>query len=164
MAHRLSFRRIFDMCDLNSLGIDLSQGRPRCYLLVIAVVVFPTTRHLVATYWTTKLGGLFSKAVKMPGRPWTEGEVKRANAMRVAGYSYGTIDKALRRPAGATQRRLEFAGYGSKDHVKSFRAPDYLVAERDALASARERRALTGYFCGDPPPGYSALHGKTGLR
>jgi hypothetical protein len=76
----------------------------------------------------------------------------------------GTIDKALRRPSGATQRRLEFAGYGSKDHVKSFRAPDYLLAERDALASAREQRALTGYFCGDPPPGYSALHGKTGLR
>jgi hypothetical protein len=38
------------------------------------------------------------------------------------------------------------------------------LAERDALAIAREQRALTGYFCGDPPPGYSALNGKTGLR
>jgi hypothetical protein len=29
---------------------------------------------------------------------------------------------------------------------------------------ARNRRALTQDFFGDPPPGYSALHGKTGLR
>ena len=84
--------------------------------------------------------------------------------MRAAGYSYGTIDKALRRPSGATQRRLEIAGYGSKDHVKGFRVPDNLLAERDALIAAREQYALTGYFCGDPPPGYSALQGKTGLR
>jgi hypothetical protein len=59
---------------------------------------------------------------------------------------------------------LEIAGNGSKDHVKGFRAPDNLLAERDALAAAREQRALTGYFCGDPPPGFSALNGKTGLR
>jgi hypothetical protein len=100
----------------------------------------------------------------MPRRSWTDGEVKRANAMRVAGYSYGTIDKALRRPSGATQRRLEIAGYGSGRHSTSHRIPDGLLAERDALAAAREQRALTEYFCGDPPPGYSALHGKTGLR
>jgi hypothetical protein len=65
---------------------------------------------------------------------------------------------------GATQQRLEIAGHGSGDHVRPFRAPDYLLAEREALAVAREQRALTGYFCGDPPAGYSALHGKTGLR
>ena len=100
----------------------------------------------------------------MPRHPWTEGEVKRANDMRAAGYSYGTIDKALRRPSGATQRRLEIAGHGSGDHVRPFRVPEGLLAERDALAAAREQRALTGYFCGEPPPGYSALHGKTGLR
>jgi hypothetical protein len=102
--------------------------------------------------------------VKLPRRFWTESEIKRANDMRAAGYSYPTIDKALGRRSGATQQRLEIAGYGSKDHAKSFRAPDYLLAERDALAAAREQRALTENFCGDPPPGYSALHGKTGLR
>jgi hypothetical protein len=100
----------------------------------------------------------------MPRRSWTEGEVKRANDMRAAGYSYPTIDKALGRRPGATQQRLEIAGNGSKDHVKGFRAPDNLLAERDALIAAREQHGLTGYFCGDPPPGYSALHGKTGLR
>ena len=104
------------------------------------------------------------KGVKMPRRSWTDGEVKRANDMRAAGYSYGTIDKLLGRRPGATQQRLEIAGNGSKDHVRSFRVPDGLLAERDALAAAREQCALTQYFCGDPPPGYSALHGKTGLR
>jgi hypothetical protein len=100
----------------------------------------------------------------MPRRSWSEVEIKRANDMRAAGYSYPTIDKALRRGKGATQRRLEVAGYGSGRHVTSNRIPDELLAERDALAVAREQHAFTGNFCGDPPPGYSALHGKTGLR
>jgi hypothetical protein len=100
----------------------------------------------------------------MPRRFRTESEIKRAHDMRAAGYSYPTIDKALGRRDGATQQRLEIAGHGSGDHVRRFRVPEGLLAERDALAAAREQRALTGYFCGDPPPGYSALHGKTGLR
>jgi len=100
----------------------------------------------------------------MPRRAWTEGEVKRASNMRAAGYSYGTIDKVLGRGSGATQRRLEIAGYGSGYGVRSNRIPDELLAERDKLVAARELRALTENFCGDPPPGYSALHGKTGLR
>jgi hypothetical protein len=100
----------------------------------------------------------------MPRRPWTEGEVKRANDMRAAGYSYPTIDKALGRRSGATQQRLEIAGNRSGDHVKSFRAPATVLAEREALAAARNQRGLTQDFFGDPPPGYSALHGKTGLR
>jgi hypothetical protein len=104
------------------------------------------------------------KGVQMPRRSWTDGEVKRANDMRAAGYSYGTIDKLLGRRPGATQQRLEIAGNGSKDHVKGFRAPDNLLTERDALVAAREQHALTTRFCGDPPPGYSALHGKTALR
>ena len=73
-------------------------------------------------------------------RLWTEREVKRAKDMRAAGYSYPTIDKALGRRDGSTQQRLEIAGHGSGDQVKSFRAPDYLLAERDALAAARERK------------------------
>ena len=84
--------------------------------------------------------------------------------MRKAGHSYSEVDKALGRSTGATQRRFEFAGYNLGDHVKSFRAPGHLLAERDALAAAREQQAPTQYFFGDPPPGYSALHGKTGLR
>jgi hypothetical protein len=102
--------------------------------------------------------------MKMPRRSWTESEIVRANKMRAAGYSYPSIDRALGRRSGATQQRLEIAGNGLKDHVKGFRAPNNLLIERDALIAAREQRALTGHFCGDPPPGYSALNGKTGLR
>ena len=78
--------------------------------------------------------------------------------MRADGYLYGEIDRVLRRRAGSTKNRL----YGVKR--KSMRAPDDLLAERDALTDARNQRGLTENFCGDPPPGYSALHGKTGLR
>jgi hypothetical protein len=67
-------------------------------------------------------------------RSWTEGEIKRANDMRAAGYSYPTIDKALRRCDGATQQRLEIAGFGSGRHATSNRIPGDLLAERDALA------------------------------
>jgi hypothetical protein len=66
----------------------------------------------------------------------------------------------LRRRVGSTKRRLQ----NHNMRHKSMRAADDLLAERDALAAAREQRALTENFCGDPPPRYSALHGKTGLR
>jgi hypothetical protein len=100
----------------------------------------------------------------MPRRPWSEYELNRAHAMRAAGQSYGQIDKALGRRAGATQQRLEIAGHGSGSHVTSRRIPAGLLAERDALIAARSKCALTQDFFGDPPPGYSALNGKTGLR
>jgi hypothetical protein len=74
---------------------------------------------------------------EMPRRPWTEDEHERARDMRAAGDSYGKIDKVLGRHAGATQQRLEIAGYGSGHHqVRSSRIPDSLFAEREALAVA----------------------------
>jgi hypothetical protein len=96
----------------------------------------------------------------MPGRPWTENETRRARDMYAAGHFYGEIDRALRRRTGSTKRRLE--GLGRT--VRSSRVPDGLVVERETLNAAREQRTLTQGFCGDPPPGFSALHGKTGLR
>ena len=95
-------------------------------------------------------------------RLWTEDELKRARDMRAAGFYCKEIDRILRRRIGPTKRQLE--GYNVGHNVKSMRVPDNLLAERDALAAARDRRALTQYFFGDPPHGYSALHGKTGLR
>jgi hypothetical protein len=91
-------------------------------------------------------------------RPRTEDERKYARDMRAAGRDYREIDKALRCRTGSTQRQLESAEVGSKY------VPAGLLAERDALVAAREQRTLTQDFCGDPPPGCSALHGKTGLR
>ena len=84
--------------------------------------------------------------------------------MRAAGHTYGKIDRALERRDGATKQRLEIAGYGSRLGVRSHPIPDGLLAEREALAAARNQRTLTQDFCGDPPSGYSALHGKTGQR
>jgi hypothetical protein len=48
--------------------------------------------------------------------------------------------------------------------LRMMHIPDNLLAERDALIAARSQRAPTQNFFGDPPPGYSALQGKTGLR
>ena len=92
-------------------------------------------------------------------RSWTEDELKRARDMRAAGYFCRQIDRMLKRRTSSTKRQLE--GYNVGHNV---RIADDLLAERDALAAARERLAPTKYFFGDPPAGYSALHGKTGLR
>jgi hypothetical protein len=98
----------------------------------------------------------------MQRRPWTEDELKRACEMRAAEISYEVIDRVLRRRAGSTKRQLEGVDHGHS--VRAIRVPDKVLAEREALTAARKQRALTQDFFGDPPPGYSALHGKTGQR
>jgi hypothetical protein len=80
-----------------------------------------------------------------------------------AGHFYCEIDRVLGRYAGATKQRLG-AGNASGNEVRANPVPDGLLAEREALATARNQRTLTQDFFGDPPPGYSALHGETGLR
>ena len=102
--------------------------------------------------------------MKKSRRPWSEGEDKRARGMRAAGLVYAEIDKALGRRNGSTKQRLQNAGYGSGHDVRPNPVPDDLWSERDALLAARKQHTLTENFFGDPPPGYSALHGKTGLR
>jgi hypothetical protein len=99
----------------------------------------------------------------MPRRLWTEDEVNRARDMRAAGHPYGKIDKALGRRAGATQQRLEIAGYSSGQGVgrTAFQMACWPNARR---LPSRATTTLTQNFFGDPPPGYSALDGKTGLR
>jgi hypothetical protein len=99
--------------------------------------------------------------VKVPRRPWTEDELRRACDMRAAGHYYEVIDRVLRRHLGSTKRQHEGVNHGHS--VRRSRVPDNLFVEREALATARNQR-LTQDFFGDPPPGYSALHGKTGLR
>jgi hypothetical protein len=83
--------------------------------------------------------------------------------MYAAGYSHREIDRALKRRGGSTKGQLGL-DYNVGHNVRSMQVPDSLLTERDALARAREQRTLTHDFFGDPPPGYSALHGKTGLR
>jgi hypothetical protein len=96
-------------------------------------------------------------------RPWSEDELKRARDMYAAGYFYREIDRALRRRGGSTKRQLGM-DHNVGHNVISVRIPDNLLAEREALTAARNQCTFTQDLFGDPPPGYSALHGKTGLR
>lgn len=98
----------------------------------------------------------------MRRRPRTKDELKRALEMRAAGISYEVIDRVLKRRAGSTKPLLE--GVDHRHSVRAIRVPDNLLAEREALTAARKQRAPTQDLFGDPPPGYSALHGKTGQR
>ena len=100
----------------------------------------------------------------MPRRPWTGDDVKTARDMREAGHPYCEIDEALSRRSGATQQRLEIANYGPDLAVRTRLIPEGLLAERNARDAARNQRTLTEDFFGDPPPGFSALSGKTGQR
>ena len=102
--------------------------------------------------------------MSMLWRRWTEDELNRARVMRRAGCSHDEIDKAPGRPAGATKQRLYIEDCRSGDVVRQTDISEAQLAEREALAAARNQRTLTEEFCGDPPPGYSALHGKTGQR
>jgi hypothetical protein len=101
--------------------------------------------------------------MRAPRRPWTDHEVARAKAMRAAGHSYTAIDIALDRYVGATQQKLTYglkhvAARAERDHTTGgLRAPDCVLADRDARAAALDRRTPTQEFFGDPPPGYSAL-------
>jgi hypothetical protein len=58
--------------------------------------------------------------------------------MLEAGHFYGEIDRELRRRAGSTKRHLE--GVGNGLHVRSMDIPNGVMAEREALVTAREQR------------------------
>jgi hypothetical protein len=49
--------------------------------------------------------------MKAPRRRWSEDELKHALDLRVTGHSYREIDRALGRWPGATQQRLQIAGW-----------------------------------------------------
>jgi hypothetical protein len=102
----------------------------------------------------------------MPYRPWTEDELKRARLMREAGCFYSQIDEALGRRPGASRQQLQIENCrsGQLQAVRPTSISEAMLVERDAREAARNQRTLTEDFCGDPPPGYSALHGKTGQR
>lgn len=92
-------------------------------------------------------------------RKWTDHEVLRAKAWRKAGHTYTDIDRWLDRPDGATAQKLNYQTDTASGHQVSAggRPTEAALAERDRRSEAAERRDLTGMFCGDPPPGYSAL-------
>ena len=96
-------------------------------------------------------------------KPWTPHELIRARAMRNNGCSYAEVDRRLGRRTGSTQGKFDYvASQKLRDpHIAgSMRAPDYVLAERDATRAAADLRDLTGELMGDPVPGRSALDRK----
>jgi len=68
--------------------------------------------------------------------------------------------------AGIIHRRsnAEIEAEDGRPAAGSVRIAPTLVVERDARAAAADRRTYTQEFFGDPPPGFSALEGKQGMR
>jgi hypothetical protein len=94
-------------------------------------------------------------------RPWTSDELQGAKGLRAQGFGYAEIDRALNRRPGSTCLKLTCtapapAAPSNQHIVGSIRAPDHVLAERDARREAADRRDFTSTFFGDPPPGYSA--------
>ncbi|MFY9840226.1 MAG: hypothetical protein WAK55_27915, partial [Xanthobacteraceae bacterium] len=78
---------------------------------------------------------------RVPRRPWTEDELKRARDMHAAGHYYEVIDRVLRRHSGSTKRQPE--GVDHSHNVRRRRVPDDLLVEREALAAARSKNTFT---------------------
>lgn len=100
------------------------------------------------------------KTKLFPRRPWTAPEVERAKALRAEGHSDLEIDRRLGRRPGSTNLKLTVVEHVMHNpegptNTGSIRAPDHVLAERDARREASYRRDLTAAFNGDPPPGYS---------
>lgn len=86
-------------------------------------------------------------------RPWTEADEKLAKAMHEDDCSIAEIARALNRSEAAIEHRLSPRGPRVPYHAALFK----LRAEAERRCEASQRRDMTATFCGDPPPGYSAL-------
>jgi hypothetical protein len=100
--------------------------------------------------------------LKMGRRPWTSHDLARAKTLRAQGHSDLEIDRRLGRRPGSTN--LKFRVVTPVRHnpeggpsTGSIRAPDHVLAERDARRDAADRRDLTAAQFNDPPPGFSEL-------
>lgn len=94
---------------------------------------------------------------------WTPAEVERLRYLRdkeALSWSEIAADLGIETSAkcaakyhdGAIRKR----GEASKGPVR-LQASTEMLIERELREAARERRSLTGHFCGDPPVGFSAL-------
>jgi hypothetical protein len=99
---------------------------------------------------------------KILRRSWTSSEVERAKSLRAEGHSYLEIDRRLNRRPGSTNLKLTYPEQPRHNpdgltNFGSIRAPDHVLAERDARRDAADRRDLTATQFNDPPPGFSEL-------
>lgn len=108
------------------------------------------------------------------GRPWTEKDIALLIELRdVRLLKWPQIARALARSAGSccvTHSKVKTGTYKPRvvraptrseiESTQHFKLTDQHIAAREARRAAADRRSLTATFCGDPPPGYSALDQK----
>lgn len=112
---------------------------------------------------------------------WTDEDTQTLIAMQAAGHSHADIGRAvnrsgpsvkekwrwIRRSAEIMEARRERTNGVRRENRRSESAepnhivirqqpvPDQLFVDRERRLSAQ--RTITGFLCGDPPPGFSAL-------
>ena len=98
--------------------------------------------------------------MKLWNQIWNPGKWKRAQRMRANGKGDDEIAKAL----GLTETQVsnKFSNESLRKRAKGNitsgpQCTQEQVIDREYRSTASERRTQTQVFCGDPPPGYSAL-------
>ena len=95
-----------------------------------------------------------------PRKPWTVEELELARQMLAARAKDSEFRSRLGRSMKAAKTRILYDASSAERYLMADLyprplVPDELLEDRDRRASAR--LSLTARFCGDPPPGYSAL-------
>lgn len=94
---------------------------------------------------------------------WTDEMVNRAVQLRRDGSTFDEIARLLGlKRAQSVYTKLHQAGLlaAKRQNSNGAKASTCALADRDRRAEAATRRTQTQEFCGDPPPGYSALDQK----
>jgi len=102
------------------------------------------------------------------GSPWSDKEIATAariyRRMVSPGAPASTMDRVWRTIGDAVGRKATAAAARFYNYGPTFvrvvgagRIPVDVIADRDAREAAKMLRDRTAEFCGDPPPGYSAL-------
>ena len=90
-----------------------------------------------------------------------------AEVMGVSRYAVENlrVSIGLKRRTGRKRGSFQVAQRAPEYHREhpGARASESVVAERERRLEAADRRTLSACLLGDPPPGYSAAAGKTGM-
>lgn len=96
-------------------------------------------------------------------RQWTPDEYARLFNLKRSDKSLAEIAVHLGRSVWAVRTKLtHFERVGSslqrpQAEGQAYRASQEAMDDRDRRREARDRQTVTQAFCGDPPPGFSAL-------
>jgi hypothetical protein len=101
-------------------------------------------------------------AFRAPAHFWKPEEERELVLLHDDGLGIEDIAVATGIPFGAVRARLEMLlrqrriADGRPLHIRGV-VPAERLADREARKAAADRRDITATFCGDPPPGFSAL-------